>query len=50
VDGAPPDLTDLEARARYQRDRLALYRASMHGANATSVERLEEIGARCGNL
>jgi hypothetical protein len=45
VDAAAPDLTDLEveARARYQRDRLALCRARMHGANAASVERLEEL-------
>ena len=39
----PPDLTDLEDQARYQRDRLALYRARMHGANPTSVERLQEL-------
>ena len=38
-----PDLTDLEDQARYQRDRLALYRARMHGTNPTSVERLQEL-------
>lgn len=40
---APPDLTDLEDQARYHRDRLALYRAKMHGPKATSVGRLEEL-------
>ena len=40
---APPDLSGLEADARYHRDRLSLYRARMHGAHATSVERLHEL-------
>jgi len=40
---APPDLSGLEADARYHRDRLSLYRARMHGAHATSVERLTEL-------
>jgi hypothetical protein len=40
---AAPDLTDLEAQASYHRDRLALYRARMHGAHTTSVERLHEL-------
>lgn len=40
---APPDLTDLENQARYHRDRLALYRAKMHGPKATSVGRLEAL-------
>ena len=39
----PPDLRDLEAQARYHRDRLSLYRARMHGAHETSVERLREL-------
>jgi hypothetical protein len=40
---AEPDLTDLEDRARYHRDRAALYRARMHGSGYTSVGRLEEL-------
>ena len=39
----PPDLADLEDQARYQRDLLALYRARMHGAYPTSVERLHDL-------
>ena len=39
----PPDLSDLENQARYHRDRLALYRARMHGSHPTSVGRLEEL-------
>jgi hypothetical protein len=39
----PPDLSDLEAQARYHRDRLALYRARMHGAHPTSLGRLAEL-------
>ena len=39
----PPDFGDLEAQARYHRDRLSLYRARMHGAHETSVERLHEL-------
>jgi len=39
----PTDLSELEAQARYHRDRLALYRARMHGAHPTSVGRLEEL-------
>jgi hypothetical protein len=38
-----PDLTELEDNARYHRDRVALYRARMHGSHATSVGRLEEL-------
>jgi len=38
-----PDLTELADQARYHRDRLALYRAKMHGPKATSVGRLEEL-------
>ena len=38
-----PDLTDLEDKARYHRDRAALYRARMHGSKPTSVGRLEEL-------
>ena len=40
---ATDELRDLEAQARYHRDRLALYRAKMHSARATSVERLREL-------
>jgi hypothetical protein len=44
VPAAPSaDLADLEAQARYHRDRLSLYRARMHGERATSVERLHEL-------
>ena len=38
-----PDLRDLEDKARYHRDRAALYRARMHGSQPTSVERIEEL-------
>jgi hypothetical protein len=38
-----PDLTELENNARYHRDRVALYRARMHGSHPTSVGRLEEL-------
>ncbi len=37
------DLSDLEAQAKYHRDRLALYRARMQGPHATSLGRLEEL-------
>ena len=40
---AVPDLSDLENQARYHRDRLALYRAKMHGPKQTSVARLQEL-------
>jgi hypothetical protein len=40
---APPDLADIEAQARYHRDRLALYRARMQGSHPTSVARLREL-------
>jgi hypothetical protein len=40
---AAPDFSDLEDQARYHRDRLALYRARMHGSRPTSVERLHEL-------
>ena len=40
---APAELGDLEAEARYHRDRLGLYRARMHGAHETSLERLREL-------
>jgi hypothetical protein len=43
VVAAAPDLTDLENQARHHRDRLALYRARMHGAHPTSVGRLQEL-------
>ena len=37
------DLPRLEAEARYHRDRLALYRARLHGSKPTSQARLEEL-------
>ena len=37
------DLEDLEAQARYHRDRLALYRARVLSANPTSAGRLREL-------
>jgi hypothetical protein len=37
------ELTDLEEQARYHRDRLALYRARMHGSRPTSLGRLQEL-------
>jgi hypothetical protein len=43
VAAAAPDLGDLEEQARYHHDRLALYRARMHGAKPTSVDRLAEL-------
>jgi hypothetical protein len=38
-----PDLQELEAQARYQRDRLALYRARVLSAKPTSAARLREL-------
>ena len=47
VPPAPPpaaaDVSDFEAQARYHRDRLALYRARMHGSDPTSMSRLGEL-------
>ena len=40
---AAPDLQDLEAQARYHRDRLALYRARVLSAKPTSPARLREL-------
>jgi hypothetical protein len=37
------DLSDLEAQARYHRDRLALYRARIQGSQPTSLGRLREL-------
>jgi hypothetical protein len=37
------DLSDLEAQARYHRDRLALYRARVQGSHPTSTVRLREL-------
>ena len=34
---------DLEAQARYHRERLSLYRAKVHGSTPTSPERLREL-------
>jgi hypothetical protein len=39
----PSDLSDLEAQVRYHRERLALYRARMQGAQPTSSVRLAEL-------
>ena len=38
-----PDLQELEAQARYHRDRLALYRARVLSAKPTSAARLREL-------
>jgi hypothetical protein len=38
-----PDLRELEAQARYQRDRLALYRARVLSAKPASAARLREL-------
>ena len=38
-----PDLQELEAQARYHRDRLALYRARVQSAKPTSATRLREL-------
>ena len=38
-----PDLAELEAQARYHRDRLALYRARAYGSKPTSESRLREL-------
>ena len=38
-----PDMQDLEAQARYHRDRLALYRARVLSAKPASATRLREL-------
>jgi hypothetical protein len=38
-----PDLQELEAQARYHRDRLALYRARVLSARPASAARLREL-------
>lgn len=38
-----PDLQELEAEARYHRDRLALYRARVLSARPTSAARLRDL-------
>ena len=38
-----PDLQDLEAQARYHRERLALYRARVLSAKPASAARLREL-------
>jgi hypothetical protein len=38
-----PDLQELEAQARYRRDRLALYRARLLSAKPASAARLREL-------
>ena len=42
-DRSEPDLTILEAEARYHRERLALYRARVLSAKPTSSGRLQEL-------
>jgi hypothetical protein len=42
-DRADHQLEQLEAEARYHRDRLALYRARVYGAKPTSLTRLREL-------
>src|SRR3954453_8379025 len=39
----PPDFTELEAQARYQRDRLGLYRAKLQGSDPAATARLREL-------
>jgi hypothetical protein len=43
VASAPADLGDIEAEARYHRDRLALYRARMQASHPTSIVRLRDL-------
>jgi hypothetical protein len=43
VPGARPDLAQLQAEARYHRDRLALYRARIYASKPTSGKRLREL-------
>ena len=38
-----PRQEELEAEARYHRERLALYRARVHGSTPTSAERLRKL-------
>jgi hypothetical protein len=40
---ASDPLSDLEAQARFHRERLVLYRARMHGTQPTSASRLREL-------
>jgi hypothetical protein len=40
---AVTDLSELEAQARYHAERLALYRARLHGSHPTSTVRLGEL-------
>jgi hypothetical protein len=37
------DLPQLEAEARYHRDRLSLYRARSYGSDTTTPQRLREL-------
>ena len=41
--GPRPALSELEAEARYRRERLALYRARVYGPRATSAAKLREL-------
>jgi hypothetical protein len=43
VEQPAPDLQELEAEARYHRDRLALYRARVLSAKPASAARLREL-------
>jgi hypothetical protein len=38
-----PRIEELQAEARYHRDRYALYRAKMYGSRPTTVTRLREL-------
>ena len=40
---AVSDLSDLEAQARYHRERLALYKARLYGGRAHSEHKLQEL-------
>lgn len=43
MSGASARLEELEAEARYRRERAELYRARMLGARPTSLEKLREL-------
>lgn len=42
-----PALSELEAEARYRRERLALYRARVYGPKPTSASKLRELERAC---
>jgi hypothetical protein len=43
-----PRIQELEAEARYHRERLALYRAKVYGSTPTSAERLRKLEQASG--